>query len=183
MKRVEYERKIVTLVEQLDSTNREKCSLDKSNKKLMEEVHAIARGKRQLEEQVKATLCQLKSKEDDLREEGDILRTKEKKYESELSLLQKQLKEQSHMLKEYQDKVLYCCSFSKHMHSSMMQVTMTTGKMQKLSQQIKNDRSVSERMKKSHASEITLQSTEAKKLAMEVTKLKVHRCVCITIQM
>lgn len=55
------------------------------------------------------------------------------------------------------------------------QVTMTTGKMQKLSQQIKNDRGVNERMKKSHANEITLQSTETKKLALEVSRLKVYQ--------
>lgn len=50
---------------------------------------------------------------------------------------------------------------------------MTTGKMQKLSQQIKNDKSVNEKIKKSHASELVLQSSETKKLALEISKLQV----------
>lgn len=50
---------------------------------------------------------------------------------------------------------------------------MTTGKMQKLSQQIKNEKSIAERMKHSHNSEALQQSTEAKKMTMEISKLKV----------
>lgn len=106
LKRVEYEQKIVTLMDQLNNTDREKCTLDKSNIKLIDEVDNLTRQKRLLEEQLQATLCQLLSKEDELKEERDMRRTKEK----EDCLQQKQLKEQSHMLREYQDKVLLMTS-------------------------------------------------------------------------
>ncbi len=55
----------------------------------------------------------------------------------------------------------------------VMQVAMTTNKMLKLSQQIKNEKSASERMKISHTSEVSKQYAEVKKLSLEISKLKV----------
>jgi hypothetical protein len=50
---------------------------------------------------------------------------------------------------------------------------MTTGKMQRLSHQMKSDRSASERTKKDHANELLKLSGENQKLSTEVSKLKV----------
>lgn len=45
--------------------------------------------------------------------------------------------------------------------------------MQKLSQQITAEKSANERMKRSFSSQVSQQSSEAKKLSMELSRLKV----------
>ena len=57
---------------------------------------------------------------------------------------------------------------------------MTTGKMQRLSQQFKNDKCASEKAKKDHANELLQQSAEKKKLSMELSKLKVYHVHYLT---
>lgn len=54
-----------------------------------------------------------------------------------------------------------------------LQVIVTTSKIHKLSQHIKNEKTVNERMKTSHSSELQQLSAEAKRSALEISKLKV----------
>lgn len=103
LKRVDYEKQISNLTDQISRTQNEKCGLDSYNKKLIDEVDTLTARSIQLEEQ----LCLLKNKEEELKEQNDTLRIRKEEKDSEVSSLQKQLKEQLHMLKEYQEKVAY----------------------------------------------------------------------------
>lgn len=53
--------------------------------------------------------------------------------------------------------------------------------MQKLSQQITAEKSANERMKRSFSSQVSQQSSEAKKLSMELSRLKVPTYQTITV--
>lgn len=57
--------------------------------------------------------------------------------------------------------------------SDLLQVIVTTSKIHKLSQQIKNEKTVNERMKTLHSCELQQLSAEAKRSALEISKLKV----------
>lgn len=103
LKRVDYEKQISNLTDQISRTQNEKCGLDSYNRKLIDEVDTLTARSIQLEEQ----LCLLKNKEEELKEQNDTLRIRKEEKDSEVSSLQKQLKEQLHMLKEYQEKVAY----------------------------------------------------------------------------
>lgn len=46
--------------------------------------------------------------------------------------------------------------------------------MQKLSQQLATEKSTNERMKTTYSSQVSQQSTEFKKMTLELSKLKVH---------
>lgn len=157
----QYDDEIRVLKDQVNTILEQKSAVEAQRVDLMAELETSKKKQHQLEEQLQSTKTQLICSRDDLKELKVRFAASEKKYSSEVDLYQTKLKEQSDILKEYQDKVI-----------------TVTGKVQKLSQQIAAEKNSTEKVKKSYSSQISHQSAEAKKMALELSKLKVLHNYC-----
>lgn len=117
-KRTEYEEKLRNLTDQISSTRRDMRDLESYNRKIIDDVDTLTKEKIILQGRLQATMCQLQSKEENMKEQTDVLGIKDKERESEVGLLKKQIEEQSSMLKEYQDKVSALYLFKKYPRNS-----------------------------------------------------------------
>jgi chromosome segregation ATPase len=105
-KRIEYEEKIDYLSGQISTTQGMLQDLESLNRKLVGEIETSRKEKIQLQEHIQAATCRLQTTERDTKGQKDLLRIRDKEHESKVALLEQQLREQSDMLQEYQDKVV-----------------------------------------------------------------------------
>ena len=108
---MDYEERVVKLTEQISSARREIHDLDNINKKIIADIDNLTKEKNILEGHLQATQSQLQVKEEGIDNQRKLLGVKDKKHQSELTSLQKQIEEQSSILEEYQSKVALDLNF------------------------------------------------------------------------
>lgn len=101
----QYDDEIRVLKDQVNTILEQKSAVEAQRVDLMAELETSKKKQHQLEEQLQSTKTQLICSRDDLKELKVRFAASEKKYSSEVDLYQTKLKEQSDILKEYQDKV------------------------------------------------------------------------------
>lgn len=98
-----FEEKIIALTEQICVV--EKLKFD-AEQQLMSELEKSSKTEKLLNEELQSVKIQLKYKEQDLKTMNEKLATIDRTHTSEMNQIQVKLKEQSSMLKEYQDVVI-----------------------------------------------------------------------------
>lgn len=96
---------MMKLMEQISSTRREVQDSESINKKIIADMDTLTKEKSMLEEHLQVTQCQLQLKGEEIDDQRKLLGVRDRKHQSEITSLQKQLEEQSSLLKEYQTKV------------------------------------------------------------------------------
>lgn len=133
----------------------QEAALVQQNARMSVELAAGDNARKRLETELDSLRTQLATREAEIADTKDELKSAQAKQKTDSKSLQKELDEKSRMLLEYQQKV-----------------SKMTEKVQKLSKQLTSEKAASEELQKSTSVQMSQQTSENRKLLLEISKLK-----------
>ena len=168
-----------TTKEQLAKVTQQETALVQQNAKMSVELVAGEKGQMVLENELKSVKDQLKLREAEVHKMKDEIEKMKTKHKTATEGLGKEMEEKNKTVKEYQDKVCYimsCVSIQPWLKTptmSCLQVSKMTEKLQKLTKSLAEEKAAAEKLQKSNSSQINQQTSDNRKMALEISKLKV----------
>lgn len=164
---------LATTKEQLSRAQMQEASLVHQNARMSMELAAGEKREKKLEMQVSELENKLSTEAARFaraEDEWSNLKAKEKK---EFECVQKELNEKSKVLRDYQDKVSNAECILPTLCVCIIQLSKMTEKVQKLTKGLATEKATADQLQKTASDRSTQQTAENRKLALEISKLKV----------